>query len=310
MASEQTIHVEQTSAITQIEDYLHYCKFKKNRTRDTVKTKYYHIHQFVRENKIEDLCTVTNQQLDRWCVLKFDAGMKPKTINGHIDDIIGCLKFLKIKQERIVAINFEAVERYQIIEDDTNEDLSSFTPKDILHIKQHCRSLLEELAFSMTFESAMRLCEVTHLCVEDIKQNENGNKYFRIEGKGRKKRNTFVLPDTMESLDRWLLLTGIDGGYIFPSPVKEGSPYTRDQMRKVINRPIRRAGFSIGSPQVLRRSAVSTALENGMPLAKVSKWVGHADSRVTLRHYYRQDNERMQNDHRDAMGAAFAAANT
>lgn len=308
MAPEKTIKAEQTLAVdTQIKDYLHYCKFKKNRTPDTIKTKYYHILQFVRENSVQDLRTVTNKQLDDWCVSKFDAGMKPKTINGHIDDVIGCLKFLKIKQEQVVAINFEAVERYQIIEDDTNEDLSSFLPQDILLIKQHCRSLLEELAFSMTFESAMRLHEVTKLCVEDIRQNRNGKKYFRIVGKGRKKRNTFVLPDTMDSLDRWLLLTGIDGGYIFPSPVKEGSPYTRDQMRKVITRPIRRAGFATGSPQVLRRSAASTALDNGMPLAKVSKWLGHEDSRITLKHYYRQDNERMQNDHDDAMEAAFAA---
>jgi integrase len=156
----------------------------------------------------------------------------------------------------------------------------------------------------------MRLHEVTHLCVEDIRQNENGKKYFRIEGKGRKKRNTFVLPDTMESLDRWLLLAGIDGGYIFPSPVKEGFPYTRDQMRKVINRPIRRAGFVIGSPHALRRSAISTALENGMPLAKVAKWVGHTDSRITLKHYYKQDNERMQTDHHDALSAALTVTDT
>lgn len=286
----------------QIRDYLRYCKYNRDMRDSTLKTKYYHIIKFARDVGARDLRKLDNEIIDRWREVSRSEGMAKKTINGYIDDVTLCVKYLRDKRQQKVSLMPEAIDRYRIRYD--NEDLPSFTPEEIAEIKRHCRGLLEELAFSLTFETAMRLHEVTYLRLEDIRE-VNGRQYFRITGKGGKRRNTFMLPETQAMLKRWLMLAGIHEGWVFPSPVREGLPYTNDQMRTIISRPIRRARFKEGGPQSIRRSSISIALDNGMPLAKVSKWVGHTDSRVTLKHYYKPDIERMQNDHLVALRNAF-----
>jgi integrase len=297
---------EQAVVDTQIEKYLRYCEFNREFTPDTLKTKYYHLNRVVKDNSVNDFREITNEQIDDWRAKMFEAGIKKKTINNKVDDVVACVRFLKHRQREDVALNLDSVERYRIRY--SNEDLPSFTAEEIVAIKRHCKTLIEELTFSMTFETAMRLHEVTYLQVEDIRKNPNDSEYLRIEGKGRVKRNTFMLPDTKALLGRWLALTGIEEGYIFPSPVKQDMPYTNNQMRKIISRPIRRAGFDVGSPHALRRSSITIALDNGMPLAKASKWAGHSDPRITLKHYYKPDNELLQDQHHKALSSALALA--
>lgn len=300
----KTINPQQP-ANTQIQDYLRYCELNREFTSDTIKTKYYHLNRFARDNKLRDFREVTNLQVDIWRAQMFQAGVNKKTINNHVDDVTGCVKYLKNRRDQRVKLKLEAVERYRIRYD--NEDLPSFSPKQIDYIKKHCATLLEEVAFSMIFESAMRLHELTYLQVEDVRLQDNGEEYLRIEGKGRKKRNTFIMPESMQLLNKWLALTGIEAGYVFPSPVRDGLPYTNNQMRKIISRPIRRAGFEFGGPQALRRSSITIALDSGMPLQEVTAWVGHADPRVTQKHYYKRNTRRLQASHHKAMRAAFSS---
>lgn len=285
-------------------EYLQYCELNREFTPDTIRTKFYHLSRFMRDNAVADFRTITNVQVDNWRAAALAAGMKPKTVNNHVDDVVGVLKFLHYRRDETIALRIDGVERYRIHID--QEDLPSFSMHEILEMKEYCIGLREQLAFSLTFETALRIHEVTNLMVEDMREDEQGRDYFRIEGKGRVRRNTFMLGDTRALLDQWLLLSGIEGGYIFPSPVREGKPLTINQMRKIITRPIRRAGFDAGGPHALRRSASTIALDNGMPLAQVSKWLGHSDPKITAKYYYKQNNVKLQDQYQKAFGKALA----
>lgn len=69
-----------------------------------------------------------------------------------------------------------------------------------------------------------------------------------------------------------------------------------------------RAGFTDGGPHAVRRSSISAALDNGMPLANAAKWAGHSDPKITLKHYYKPNTQIMQEQHAMAMEKALALA--
>lgn len=302
-----TLFAGHDKSLAQAKKYIRYCQLNREFTDDTLRTKFYHLSKFVRDNKIDDFCRLTNMQVDEWRASKLESGASKKTINNHVDDATGCVRYLKEKRMLTVALNLDGVDRYRIRYD--NEDLPSFTAEEITLIKQHCKGILEELVFSLTFDTAMRLHEVTYLQVEDIRHvpPTNNNMYLRITGKGRVRRNTFILPETQGLLNKWLLLTGIEMGYIFPSPVRDGLPYTNNQMRKILSRPIRRAGFDAGSAHAVRRSAITIALDNGLSLPRAAKWAGHTDPRITNKHYYKPDVQRLREEHQAALEKAFSA---
>ncbi len=293
--------IASTMAMRQIYEYLDYGEKIKNFTSDTLSTKFYHVRRIAYEIELKDFRKLTKVDLRKWCMTKIEDGVKAKTINGHIDDLVGLLKFLKYQQDIKLSIIIESIDRFSNAKDEDIEDLPSFSRAEIENIRDHCESLLEEAVFSTLFDSAMRLCEITNMTVENIQRPDDSDVYLRITGKGRKRRPTFVLPETLAILEQWMTQAGITSGYIFPSPVRVDKPYTRENMRKIINRPIRRAGYALGGPHAIRRSALTIALDSGMSLPMVAKWAGHSDPSITLKHYYKTRTKTLMESHRAAM---------
>jgi integrase len=61
-----------------------------------------------------------------------------------------------------------------------------------------------------------------------------------------------------------------------------GTPLSVNNLRKVFERLVRRAGVSSITPHAIRKAAITYALANGASPKAVAARVGHADSRVTL----------------------------
>lgn len=282
----------------QVEDYLRWCEFKARMTPSTMKSKKQSINKFIAEHpKLSDLRRLTNRELDDWCTSMVAAGKTGKTVNGYADHVTGCLRFLQNKRGEKLALRLEAIDRV----DEDEVDVPYFTEAEIKKIKKACSGLRDLLLVSLIFESALRIHEVAKLQVENIE-----GQMIRIRGKGRKLRTTFILPATHELLDRWLLLAGINQGYVFPSPTKFDAPLSAQQIRWSINSPIRRAGFETGSAHALRRSAITAALDHGLSLQDTAKWAGHSDPRTTLKHYYKVTAEQLGKRHAKALTAAVS----
>lgn len=276
----------------QISDYLHWCEFNRQMTPSTMTSKRQCIFKFVDEHPgLTDLRKLSNKELDAWAASMLEAGKAGKTVNNYVDHVKACLYFLQNQRGEHLTIRLEALLRIK----ELDNDLPYFTPKEVKLIKAQCQSLRELLLVSLIFESALRINEVIHLQVENL---DGCN--IRILGKGRKLRDTFILQDTKELLDKWLLLTGISEGYVFPSLMKYGEPLTPQQIRWSINQPIRRAGFKDGSAHALRRSAITAALEGGMQIHDAAKWAGHSDPETTLKHYYKATAEKLAQKHKAA----------
>lgn len=269
----------------QVSAYLHYCEYKRRFTASTMQSKKQTLYRFMRENSnLKDLRRLTNEQFDNWCANLVKEGKAGKTVNSYADHITACLRFLQNKRCEKVRLRLEALER---CEEDPPETVY-FTADNIAKIKEYCNNLRESLLVSLLFDSALRLNELTNLRVENIEAMS-----ITIVGKGRKKRTVFILPETRDLLDKWLIIAGVTEGYIFPSPTKPDASITSVNLRAAVNAPIRRAGFGEGSAHAIRRGALTHLLEGGLSLQDTATYAGHTDPQTTLKHYYKVTNKEL-----------------
>lgn len=276
----------------QIDAYYDNCMYIKKMTEVTMKSKRQSISKFLKDNpSVDDMRMVTNHMFEDWRDGMAREGKAGKTINNYSDHVTGFLRFLQNKRGERISLRLEAIERFE--EEDV--ELPTFTGNQLEDIKNNCIGFRELLLISLVFDSWLRIHEVAKLRVSDIE-----NRDIHTFGKGRKHRDTFITPETREMLDKWMVLTGVTEGYIFQSPTNYKSHLSIQQIRTSINNPIRRAGYEVGSAHAIRRSGISEGLYNGMPLQDAAIIAGHSDPKVTFKHYYRTNKERLREGHAKA----------
>jgi site-specific recombinase XerD len=145
---------------------------------------------------------------------------------------------------------------------------------------------------------ALRRDELCQLQVRDIQQ-DRGNLYFVIHGKGGKIRHLLIHPISVPLLQDYLETTGHVKELEAPlfQPVKNESTGKLDKplnptslYRHVVLYYAKKAGvyFPGLSPHALRATAATSALDNGADLTRVQEWLGHADISTTRLYDKRQ----------------------
>lgn len=81
-------------------------------------------------------------------------------------------------------------------------------------------------------------------------------------------------------IERKLAAPDWSGDFLFCT--REGKPLSANNLRKVFDRLVTRAGVPAITPHAIRKTAITLALANGASPKAVAARVGHADSRVTL----------------------------
>lgn len=246
-----------------------------------MKTKRNALRLFITVSGTTDFTELTNHQIDLWHGRLIKEGKAGKTVNNYKDHLVSCLKYLDRHGYRL-KINFDLLERAE----EDHHEAAYFTRKNILAIKACCQGPRELLLISLLFDSALRISELRSLKLENL----DGVKIRVLSGKGRRDRVTFMTPATRALLDQWLALVG-SGGYLFPSPRKYGEALSEVQIRESVNRPIRAAGFVVGSAHTLRHSSVTDLIESGADLFTVQTLVGHTDPKTTRRYYHQTNNQ-------------------
>jgi integrase len=136
--------------------------------------------------------------------------------------------------------------------------------------------------------NGLRVSEVCTARVEDVAM-ERGHRVLTVERKGGRRDFVPLAPRTIAAIEEHIdersagpLLLASDGG-----------PLNRFQGTRVIRRITRAADIDKSiSPHSLRHTAVTLALDAGVPLRDVQDMAGHADPRTTRRY----DRARMSLD--------------
>ncbi len=111
---------------------------------------------------------------------------------------------------------------------------------------------------------------------------------LRVQGKGRKQRLVPVVNGSAKALAAWLRLRGSAAGPILCPVNRWGSVELRRMTSQAIYARLAaraaRAGVGEFSPHDLRRTFVSSLLDNGADVSAVQRLAGHANVATTMRY--------------------------
>ena len=150
-------------------------------------------------------------------------------------------------------------------------------------VRNSCRSLREKALVDFLYSTAARVTEVCNLDIRNINFTEHT---VRIEhGKGDKGRTTFLNAESEISLKAYLASRTDSCPALFIPLRGEPRHLKKKTIEAEITRIVSRCELSVHvTPHIFRHTAASLALQRGMPIEQVQKFLGHARIQTTLRY--------------------------
>jgi site-specific recombinase XerD len=136
------------------------------------------------------------------------------------------------------------------------------------------------LLVRLLLHNGLRVTEALQLRAEDISE-QRGHVVVLVTGKGSRRSVVPLNAPTRAALDR--VVGDRTTGYILQTA--SGRPLDRHNVAKLVAQVAKRAGIAKRiSPHSLRHSAITAALDAGVPLRDVQDFARHADPRTTRRY--------------------------
>ena len=150
-------------------------------------------------------------------------------------------------------------------------------------VRASCRTLREKALVDFLYSSACRVSECSALDREHVNFTDHT---IRIEhGKGDKARTTFLNAEAEISLRAYLDSRKDISQALF---VTSRAPFARMSVKAIQNeveKIVSRVHLSVHvTPHIFRHTAASLALQRGMPVEQVQRFLGHAKIQTTLRY--------------------------
>ncbi|MBP2643955.1 MAG: xerC 5 [Firmicutes bacterium] len=153
--------------------------------------------------------------------------------------------------------------------------------KQIEHMKKLLKSdnLRDYVLFVLGINSGLRISDLLHLTVEDVK----GKNRITIREQKTGKAKDFPLSNTCKKVLQEYLKTS-SSGWLFPSRQGEG-PISRVQAYRIINAAARAVGIKdkIGT-HTLRKTFGYHAYQSGVGVEVIQKLLNHSSPGTTLRY--------------------------
>ncbi len=156
------------------------------------------------------------------------------------------------------------------------------TALELEKVRCSCRTLREKAVVDFLYSTACRVGEFCALDLKDINWQEHT---VHIEhGKGDKGRTTFINPEAEVSLRAYLDSRTDDCPSLFVS-LRGCHKLSPKSIQNEIEKIVSRSGISAHvTPHIFRHTAASLALQRGMPVEQVQRFLGHARIQTTLRY--------------------------
>ena len=158
----------------------------------------------------------------------------------------------------------------------------SLSQVELEYVRKACDSLKERAIIEFLYSTGCRVSELTNVKKDDINWND---KSVHLFGKGRKHRISFINAKAQIALQEYLNSRSDDCDYLFVSSRKPYRQMHKDGIEKVVRNISDRAFDSTGkriTPHILRHTMATTALHGGMPIADISKLLGHEKIDTTM----------------------------
>ena len=153
---------------------------------------------------------------------------------------------------------------------------------ELEYLRNACGSIKEKAIIEFLYSTGCRVSELTNVKKDDINWHD---KSVHLFGKGRKHRVSFINAKAQIAIQEYLNSRNDDCEFLFVTSRRPYRQMHKDGIEKAVRIISDRASGHIGkriTPHILRHTTATTALQNGMPVADISKLLGHEKIDTTM----------------------------
>lgn len=174
-----------------------------------------------------------------------------------------------------------------------------YTDEERERMMRECRTLRDKAMLEFLYSTAVRVSELARLDQKDIRFT---SKDLVVLGKGSKERRVYLNDRTNMYMREYLQSRTDSNPALFVSVKSPHDRLTKAGIEDIIRRIGRRAGVVKAHPHRFRRTALTNALNRGMPLQEAMILAGHSKPETTMR-YCTVDQEAVQYHHKKYLSA-------
>lgn len=174
-----------------------------------------------------------------------------------------------------------------------------FSDEERERMLRGCDTLRDKAMLEFMYSTAVRVSELARLNREDIRF---GTKDLIVYGKGGKERKVYLNDRTNMYLREYMQSRSDSNPALFAGIKAPHNRLTKSGIEDIVRRIGQRAGVEKAHPHRFRRTAITNALNRGMPLQEAVWFAGHVKPETTLR-YATEDQEAVQYHHKKYLSA-------
>ena len=269
----------------EMEQYLEFCQYRKELSRNTVKAYRIDLEQFLRYVK-ED--TLLRSKIEAY-ITELHKKYKQKTVKRKIASIKAFYQYLE-EEERMkesnpftkIRVKFKEVESLpRIIPRNEIEKLLNCMYAIIDHSEKKSTIYRDLTIVEIFFATGARVYEISNLKRQDI---DLDNGIIRIFGKGSKERCVQIgNHDILELMKAYYQMNQEvieECGFFFVN--QQGKRFSEQSIRRMIRKYSCQAGVSVHiTPHMFRHSVATYLLEEGVDIMYIQKLLGHSSIKTT-----------------------------
>ena len=294
--------------LNDINDFLMYCELTKQFSQATIKN-YSHtlrrLNSFLNQNEIFNTEAIDPKIIDKYRLfLDSEVNLRGgklsnKTLAYQLIVLRSFLSYL-LSQDRNVLppekfilpktrpreIEYLTQTEVQRILDIIETSLESKNSHKNELIKARNKAIIQTIA-----HSGLRISEILNL-QKNIVENETGK--LTIKGKGGKIRTAFISNISLETIQKYLLLRGLDDNpFLFVSVnLDDFRPISARSCQLMVAKYAKLAHINKTiTPHIFRHSFATTALKKGADLRVLQSLLGHSNISTTQLYTHVTDNE-------------------
>lgn len=181
---------------------------------------------------------INNQSFEAFKVELSGVEITPSTKNGYLAASKALLK--QAHKYGLLPVDITAnVSQFKTAKGHIKDGLKvgevNKALEQIRQIKRESTRVKTLAMFYLFANEGLRQMEVANLMLNDLVLADN---QINIKGKGKDGKESHLITDaTKEALTKWLNVSGLKSGYLFPSPKNQGEPITERAIRKMFTHP-------------------------------------------------------------------------
>lgn len=271
--------------IKEMEQYLEFCKYRKELNRNTLKAYRIDLEQYLSFIKKD---FVLKARIEEY-ITELHKKYKQKTVKRKIASIKAFYRYLE-EEERLegsnpftkIRVKFKEIESLpRIIPRNDIERLLNYMYDVMKQSGQEATIYRDLSVIEMFFATGARVYEISNLKIQDI---DLDNGIIKLFGKGSKERYVQIgSPEVLEVVKEYYRLNQqeIDkSGFFFVN--RQGKRFSEQSIRRMIRKYSCQAGISIHiTPHMFRHSVATYLLEEGVDIMYIQKILGHSSIKTT-----------------------------